>query len=104
MSERVTKHSPHLSRSFGPIVQGLGTTARGVQSDNAVFEAKLSSQENGLRDVANEAPVSEFVVVVVETSWNGYAAPAVWQIQMWHVTMLRSSKNPIPQATPQKVI
>ena len=82
-----------------------GIPSRPDGSRNGVVEAKFDLEGNHQRATAMKAVTSsELVVVVVESSWSGYAAPAVWQIQMWHITVLRSSKNPVPQATPQKVI
>jgi beta-lactamase regulating signal transducer with metallopeptidase domain len=98
------------SSSLRPLVVGancrrLEMPLRTARSEDPVVEAKLGLEENYRRTTAEtEGPSSEIVVVVVQTSWNGYAAPAVWQIQMWHFTVLRSSKNPVRQATPQKVI
>ncbi len=78
--------------------------ARPDRSQNAVVEAKFGFTENhrGSAKIGNDAPSSEFLIVVVESRSDGYAVPAVWQIQMLHITVLRA--NPIPQTTPQKVI
>jgi beta-lactamase regulating signal transducer with metallopeptidase domain len=82
-----------------------GIPSRPDGSRNGVVEAKFDLAGIHQRATAMTAVTSsELVVVVVEGSWSGYAAPAVWQIQMWHITVLRSSKNPVSQATPQKVI
>ena len=73
------------------------------RSQNAVVEAKFGFTENHRSaKIGNDAPSSEFLIVVVESRSDGYAVPAVWQIQMLHITVLRA--NPIPQTTPQKVI
>ncbi len=81
------------------------TPSRPDGSRNGVVEAKLDLPGNDQRAAATRAvESSDLVLVVVESSWSGYAVPAVWQIQMWHITVLRPSKNPVPQATPQKVI
>lgn len=46
----------------------------------------------------------EFVVVLFTASPNSFDQPEVWQVQMWHIAVLRT-KNPTPQeSSPQKVI
>jgi beta-lactamase regulating signal transducer with metallopeptidase domain len=70
-----------------------------------VVDAKLLLKGNRLSaTMVKEVRYPEVVVVFVESRWNNSAAQAVWQIELWHVTMLRTEKNPVPQPTPQKVI
>ena len=78
--------------------------APGLAASNVVA-AKLGFAGNRQHGVAMaQAPAAELVVIVVERRVNGAAFPAMWQIQMWQFTVLRTRQNPVPQATPQKVI
>lgn len=83
----------------------LPLRSRSNHSSGAILDVKLDFAGNGqsVRMLQMARPC-EFLVVVMESGPNHSAIQAVWQIEMWHVTVLQTGSNTIPQASPQKVI
>ncbi len=108
------------SLASSPANAAAGKVLAKIPKPNAHLPSAIPAEQNHLADPVVEArlrlkanhaaaamtpaaPSAEFLVVFMESRWNGSATMTVWQVEMWHVTMLRM-KNPAPQTTPQKVI
>jgi beta-lactamase regulating signal transducer with metallopeptidase domain len=80
------------------------STPYGPLTDLPVVQARLPVNRNaqGAAEIAGFQPC-EFLLVVVENNSNGSAVSDVWQIQMWHITILRTVRNSAPQIIPQKI-
>lgn len=98
------------SANFHPRV--VATTTRALAANlcrerpgNMSLAAKLDFGANGQSTAKmRQDASSELLVIFVESRPDGVAVPAVWQIQMWHITVLWSQRNPARQGNPQKVI
>jgi beta-lactamase regulating signal transducer with metallopeptidase domain len=109
-SNRANQHFTVLSSSE-PLPQAAARRTslpdRPASLPTNVIQAKFRPDANrpASRKLQQD-PSADFVVVVIESEndGNGSATPATWQVQMWHITVLRSIQNPAPQANPPKVI
>ncbi len=74
------------------------------QTKSNVVEAKLNYSRHDHQMKARVPPASEVVIVLVASQQYGMGTSTFWQVQMWHITVLRTSQNPTRQKASQKVI
>ena len=85
-------------------IQAPAMSPKARQPESNVVETKLKYGRHDHRMTARETPASEVVIVFVAGQQNGTDFTTLWQVQMWHITVLRTSQNPTRQKASQKVI